>query len=162
MAADRAARFAALLGVLWAAHDVGDHVIQTDDHAAMKVHADPHEWIPGMVGHLATYHAAQLAAIAALRPFGVRPAWRRTLAAVALSAGTHGLLDRRWPVVELLRRTGSARFARARVRIGSERPEQDGSVVVDGPLPLHGPHLADQALHRAALAVAAGILAGGR
>jgi hypothetical protein len=38
------------------------------------------------------------------------PAWR-ALVALALSAGSHALIDRRWPVRRLLRAVGSPGFA---------------------------------------------------
>jgi hypothetical protein len=150
------------MAALWAAHDLADHVVQTDQQAATKATS----W-RGMAGHIGGYQLTQAAALAALRPLGVRPSWRRALAAVALSAGTHALLDRRWPVVRLLERTGSARFSQpvlegqaATVVWAPGHP--DAVAVVEGrPLPLHGPYLADQALHHACLAVAAYVLAGG-
>ncbi|MDY0816552.1 hypothetical protein [Kitasatospora purpeofusca] len=49
------------------------------------------------------------------------------------SAGTHAILDRRWPVRLLLERTGSPNFAVL----------QSGGI--------SGPYLADQALHATAL-----------
>lgn len=150
--ADRAARFAAALAALWAAHDVADHVVQTDHQAATKATS----W-RGMAGHVGTYHAAQVGALAVLRALGVRPSWRRTLAAVAWSAGTHALLDRRWPVTRILRATGSPRFSRPQIVVGPT----DGDTMA-GPLPLHGPYLADQALHHGALFIAALLLATGR
>lgn len=153
------ARFGALLAALWAAHDLADHIVQTDHQAATKATS----W-RGMGGHITTYHLTQLAALAALRSLaGIRPSWARTLAGVALSAGTHTLLDRRWPVVRILELTGSPGFARP--VIPGQQAEVDAEVVVAEvkaqPLPLHGPYLADQALHHACLAVVATILAGG-
>jgi hypothetical protein len=162
------ARFGAALAALWAVHDLADHVVQTDHQAATKASS----W-RGMAGHIGTYHLVQAATLAALRALaGIRPSWRRTLAAVALSAGTHTLLDRRWPVVAILEATGSPGFAAstevpAALVDGTHpnwRQEQlDPAIGItrNVRLPLHGPYLADQALHHGCLAVAAAVLAGG-
>lgn len=153
---NRAGRFGAVLAMLWVAHDLGDHVAQTDHQARTK--AD--NW-RGMAGHIGTYHLTQAAALAALRPLGVRPSWRRVLAGMAFSAITHAFLDRRWPVVRLLELTGSPGFARPVVRtVGDVRDVLGANSTVDavGQLPLHGPYLADQALHHACLAVTAAVI----
>lgn len=152
-------RFAAILGALWAAHDLADHVVQTDHQAATKAH----DW-RGMAGHVGSYTATQAVALGALRAAGVRLRPRSALAGLAVSAASHAFLDRRWPVVALLERTGSARFAHPVVRTEADvrevlgaRPQADGR----GPLPLHGPYLADQALHHVCVALAAAVVAGG-
>lgn len=145
--------------MLLAAHDLADHVVQTDHQAATKATS----W-RGMAGHIGGYQATQAVALASLRPMGVRPSWRRALAGTAISAATHAFLDRRWPVVRLLERTGSAQFAHPVIR--HPLPEKVGKLNAahepqPTPLPLHGPYLADQALHHVCLAVAAYVLAGG-
>lgn len=168
----QAARFAAAYAALWAAHDVADHIVQTDHQAANKADIDPVGW-RAMAGHVGGYHAVQLATVALLRTAGVRPPWWRILLAVAWSAGTHALLDRRWPVIRLLERTGSAAFAASAVvpavlvdetspEYRRERDPHAIGITRNPALPLHGPYLADQALHHAAIVVAAAILAGGR
>mgnify|MGYP000943650341 CR=1 FL=1 len=158
----------AVYAALMAAHDLADHVIQTDHQAAGKADS----W-RAMAGHVGSYQAAQAVALAALRPLGVRPAWWRLALASAWSAGTHALLDRRWPVRRVLELTGSRGFARGEMTLPealvlSERPLAGQAGAVQGwvqehhaPAPLHGPYLADQALHHACLFVAARILAGG-
>jgi Protein of unknown function (DUF3307) len=135
-AASRAAAFGAILAALCAAHDLADHVAQTDHQAKHKATS----W-PAMAGHVGSYTAVQVAALAVLRPMGVQPSWRRMVAGVAVSAGTHAFLDRRWPVAAILRYTRSPKFA-----------------VMD--YPISGPYLADQSLHHACLFVTALILAG--
>lgn len=162
----RSDRLGAAYALLWASHDVADHVIaQTDHQAARKADPGPAGW-RALAGHVGLYHAAQLAAVVALRAAGVRPSLARTAAAVALSASTHAFFDRRWPVRWLLEHTGSRGFAASGIvpvqavdlpapgasNLGFVRPH---------PLPLHGPALADQALHHVAIAAAAWILAGG-
>lgn len=154
----RAARFGAAMAALWAAHDLADHVVQTDHQAFTK----SGDW-RGMAGHICTYHVTQAAALAALSTLGVRPSWRRTTAGIIFSAASHAFLDRRWPVVRLLQLTGSERFAQAVIparRVWRECGEPDSRVDAI-PLPLHGPYLADQALHHVCLAVAAYVLASG-
>lgn len=158
------AAFGALLAALWAAHDLADHVVQTDHQAANKASS----W-RAMSGHVGSYTAVQLLALAALRGLAdVRPSWRRTLVGVALSASTHALLDRRWPVAAILRATSSPGFATSTiVRVeweanGHGLPHSAGiprNVPATGPLPLHGPYLADQAFHHGVLAMCAAILA---
>lgn len=154
--------YAVLLPTLYAAHTVADHVVQTDQQAATKATS----W-RGMAGHVGGYQLTQGIAVGAvLAASGLRPTWRGLLAGTLVSAASHAFLDRRWPVIELLKRTGSSRFARAQVHVapvrvlpgGAARSEQwttDQSV----PLPLHGPYLADQALHHVCLAVAAALMA---
>jgi hypothetical protein len=142
--------------MLWAAHDLGDHVVQTDHQAAGKATS----W-RAMAGHLVGYHATQAAAIAVLRSLGVRPSWRATAAGIAFSAASHAFLDRRWPVARLLEHTGSTNFARPQVRVVVAKGfESAPRPISTGVLPLHGPYLADQALHHLALTVVALILAG--
>lgn len=129
--------YGSTLAVLWAAHNLGDHVIQTDHQAAHKTHS----W-KAMTGHVGSYTATQVAALLGLRTLtGGRGGWRRLAAGVAFSAATHAFLDRRWPVTRLLAATGSAAFA--------ERTD-----------PICGSYLADQALHHACLAVSAALITG--
>jgi Protein of unknown function (DUF3307) len=86
--------------VLWA-HLVGDFVVQTDRQATNKEHC----W-RAMAGHLLGYHVP----LTAVAIYG----WGLTLPAaalVAVSVLSHAVIDRRWPVVWLMRATGSAGFA---------------------------------------------------
>lgn len=163
-----AGRFAAVLGALWAAHDLGDHVVQTDHQAATKASS----W-RGMAGHVGGYTVTQCVALGALHAAGVRLRPGSALGGLALSAATHAFLDRRWPVVELLRRTGSGRFASGRIDLEIEvmdnglpsfthrrRPEDSQRIThARGPLPIHGPYLADQSLHHVCVALAAALVA---
>lgn len=117
-----------------------------------------------MGGHVGGYTAAQ---VVALRVAGVRLLSWRTLAGVAFSAATHAFIDRRWPVRWVLDHTGSLAFARSAVlpALRVVVPQVSGQFTGRGhtmpaPLPLHGPYLADQALHHACLFVSARIIAG--
>ena len=167
----RAARFAAVLGTLHAAHNLADHVVQTDDMALRKAG----HWSANLA-HVGSYHVVQVAALAVADRalgLGLRPG--RTAAAVCFSAASHAFLDRRWPVRRALELIGARGFASPRTVVylsvdGLGRVVGDGhltrgvpgDVEASGPVPLHGPYLADQALHHACLWLAALIMAGGR
>jgi hypothetical protein len=132
----RAVVFVVALVVLLVAHQIGDHVVQTDHQAARK--AGP-GWtaVWAMAGHLAGYHlCALLLLLAAFGLLGLPLTATGVVAGLAFSALTHALLDRRWPVTALLRALRSPRFAEATS-------------------PVCGPYAADQALHQGALLVSA-------
>jgi hypothetical protein len=127
--------FVATLLALLVAHQLGDHVLQTDRQAAGK--ADGARWLWPMVGHLAGYHlAAAVAVVGTCVALGLPLTVRGVGAGLLFSALTHGLLDRRWPVRAILRAIGSPRFAETTA-------------------PVCGMYAADQALHKAALLVSA-------
>lgn len=165
-----ALRFAVTLPTLLVAHNVADHVVQTDHQAANKASS----W-PAMAGHIGGYLATAEAAVQLVGAVtGVRPSWRRRLAGHVLSGATHAFLDRRWPVVRALELTGSAGFARPQMPSVFVDGTVDGATIYSpsgkdpaigvartGPLPLHGPYLADQALHHGCLLLAALVMAGG-
>ena len=119
MSMDRAARFAASYALLRAAADVEDHWVQTDHQAATK---GQHDHNPGQTSaagrrtcaaHVATYTATQAAALlAGSRILGIRPRPGRVAAALALSAVTHYVADRREPLRRLADATGSRDFVR--------------------------------------------------
>lgn len=133
--------FAATLGTLLVAHNVGDHIVQSDCQAAGKAAAEPAEWVPAMCGHIGGYQAAQAAALAAVLPAsGLRPSWRGLLAGTVFSAASHAFLDRRWPVRWILQHTRSPKFA-------------------DLQAPINGPYVADQSLHHGCLFVSALLMA---
>ncbi len=130
--------FAATLPILLVAHNLADHVTgQTDQQAADKA-------LPGWPGwsanlrHVAAYHLT-LIIVAGLAWLVLPLHWSPlgiTLA-LAWSAGTHALLDRRWPVRWILEHTKSPKFA---------------TLAGHG---LNGAYLADQALHGTALLISA-------
>lgn len=123
---------AAVLAALIAGHLIGDWVVQTDRQAARKgwpqeVDGDVEAalevafnrlgllrrflWLRSWranQAHVATYHAAVLAALAPVWPDG--HAWPLTVL-VAVSWVTHSFIDRRWPVRWLMEHTGSRPFA---------------------------------------------------
>lgn len=151
----KAATFAAVYATLRAAHDLADHVLQTDEQALGK--AATSAWRRPLAGHVASYHLAQVAALVAVVPaLGLRLRPSRVAAAVALSAGTHAVLDRRWPVRRVLEATGSPGFAQGTFTLAGART--DGSAPTETAalrVPLSGPYLADQALHHLCLWAAA-------
>lgn len=132
----KATAYPAVYALLRAGADLGDHWVQTHRQACTKA-------LPGAPGHkalarhVATYTATQAAALlAGNRLLGLRLRPRSMAAALALSAGTHYLIDRRWPIQRLAGAIGKAGF----YELGG---------------PLGGAYLLDQAAHHAAEAVAA-------
>jgi hypothetical protein len=128
--------FAVALVVFNVAHQLGDHVLQTDHQAASK--ADP-GWVGvrAMAGHLFTYHlAAGALLVGTFAVLGLPLTVTGLAAGLAVSALTHGLLDRRWPVRAMLRAVRASKFAAATS-------------------PVCGMYQADQAWHRLALLVSA-------
>ena len=102
----RAVIFAVALLALLVAHQVGDHVVQTDRQATTKA-ARGGAGLRAMAGHLVGYHvtaAALLVGTDAVLGLPISP--RGMLAGLGFSALTHGLLDRRWPVRAVLGRPG--------------------------------------------------------
>lgn len=144
--------FGASWPVLYVGHNLADHVTgQSDWQAANKVAPKPEEitagakphrgWLANLA-HILQYHLTLIVLgflawwVLPLHwsPFGV-------ITALTWSAGTHALLDRRWPVRWLLDHLGKKRFAR----------RESGGV--------NGMYIADQALHSLALGVSAVLLA---
>jgi hypothetical protein len=138
--ASRGVVFLVALAVLNVSHHVGDHVLQTDRQATHK--AEP-GWVGlrAMTGHLVTYHlAAVLLLLGTFVVLGLPLSVTGLAAALACSAFTHGLLDRRWPVRAMLHAVRASKFAAATS-------------------PVCGMYQADQAWHRLALLASALLLA---
>jgi hypothetical protein len=132
----RAVVFVVALVAFNVAHQIGDHVLQTDHQAARK--SEP-GWIGvrAMAGHLVTYHAAAAGLlIGTFAALGLPLSAAGLVAGLACSAVTHGLLDRRWLVRALLRAVRAPRFA-------------------ESTTPVCGMYQADQAWHRLALLASA-------
>jgi Protein of unknown function (DUF3307) len=91
--------------VLLAGHLVGDWMVQSDWQATNKTRS----WA-ALAAHLAGYHLAM--GLLLLIPV-LRDGWPagKALAALTVSAATHAVIDRRWPVRALLRAAGSPGFA---------------------------------------------------
>jgi hypothetical protein len=91
--------------VLLAGHRLGDWVVQSDWQATNKTRS----WA-ALAAHVASYHLLMglLLLIPILRDGW--PAWK-ALAALTVSATTHALIHRRWPVRALMRAAGNPGFA---------------------------------------------------
>jgi hypothetical protein len=92
--------------VLLAGHLLGDWVAQNDWQATNKTRS----WA-ALTAHVASYHLL-MGLLLLLIPVA-RDGWpvRKALAALAVSAVTHAVIDRRWPVRALMRAAGSPGFA---------------------------------------------------
>lgn len=146
MRTSRAARFAAAFAALYAAHQVGDHIVQLDRDAQDKGK-------PGREGqaacarHVASYTATAAAALAATEAVtraGIRPG--RALAGLLLSAATHYVIDRRKPLRRFAEMSGHADF----YQLGMPRPGRD-----DKPCLGTGAYALDQSAHVGCLFLAA-------
>lgn len=135
-----AATFAAAFAALYAGHMVGDHLVQT--HKMSQGKTAPTGWLLPMAGHLAGYGLTQLAALICLAVVDVRLSLLGVVVGLAFSVGTHGFIDRRWPVRWLLEHTGSKEFA---------------DLNTGG---INGMYLGDQAAHIGCLFVAALLIGG--
>jgi hypothetical protein len=91
--------------VLLCSHLVGDWVTQSDWQAANKTRS----WA-ALAAHVGRYHLVMglLLGVPVLRDGW--PAWK-ALVVLSVSAASHALIDRRWPVRALLRAVGSQGFA---------------------------------------------------
>lgn len=154
-----AAKFGAVFAALFAAHQVADHWVQTEHQAATKGMPGAEGWKANL-GHVASYTATQGAALAvADRALGLRLTPGRALAALALSAITHSVIDRRWPLKLAAERTGHAGF----YALGAPRPTHPQSAArPDNPCLGTGAYAMDQSAHIGFIAVAALLAATGR
>lgn len=89
-----------LLPLVLAGHFIGDWIVQTDWQAANKAKL----WRADLE-HVATYSVA----LAACCVWALHD-WRLAVL-LGVSAVTHAIIDRRWPVRWLLSHTGSERFS---------------------------------------------------
>jgi hypothetical protein len=120
--------FAVFLGVAICAHQVADHVFQTDNMAANKAKPGRTGW-SYLLQHVYVYHTIMLGMLlVTVVALGLTISVCGLLLAIGFSAMTHAVLDRRWPVKWILDHTGSPEFAKLQS-------------------PLCGMYLADQGLH---------------
>jgi Protein of unknown function (DUF3307) len=91
--------------VLLGGHLLGDWVAQTDWQATTKTRS----WA-ALAAHVASYHL--IVGLLLLLPV-VRDGWPagKALVTLTVSAMTHAVIDRRWPVRALMRAAGSPGFA---------------------------------------------------
>lgn len=130
--------FAAVFAALYAAHQVGDHWIQTQ-------HQAEHKGVAGWVGrwacvkHVTSYTATGVVALALLAGVtGWRPTVVPLLVGLTVSAVSHYIADRRTPLFRLALATGSGRFW----LLGAPRPDRD-----DNPSLGTGAYALDQSWH---------------
>ena len=91
--------------VLLSSHLVGDWVTQSDWQAANKTRS----WA-ALAAHVSRYHLVMaLLLLAPILRHGW-PAWKALLI-LGISAASHAIIDRRWPVRALLRAVGSQGLA---------------------------------------------------
>ncbi|MER6364814.1 transcriptional regulator [Kitasatospora sp. NPDC001527] len=156
----RAARFAAAYALLRTAADVADHWIQTDHQASTK---GQHDHTPGQssaagrracVAHVTAYTATQGAVLlAGTRLLGVRLRPGPVAAALALSAVTHYVADRREPLRHLANATGKDTFYALGTPAHPAHPVTAGGSYA--PTLGTGAYALDQAWHHAFETVAA-------
>lgn len=120
--------FAVFIGVAIPAHQLADHVLQTDKMANNKAKTTRAGW-SYLLQHVYIYHMIMFAmllitAVALNLPVTLLGVFFSLL----FSAVTHTVLDKRWPVKWILQKTGSSNFAEIQT-------------------PICGMYLADQSLH---------------
>jgi hypothetical protein len=94
-------------------HLVGDWIVQTDYQARTKVMGWPEGFI-AMMEHMNSYHLTLLASIFLFGGLDIGNDWGdywRALILISVSFLTHAFIDRRWPVVRLMRLTQSQDFS---------------------------------------------------
>jgi hypothetical protein len=92
--------------VLLSSHLVGDWVTQSDRQATNKTRS----WA-ALAAHVGRYHLVMaLLLLAPILRHGW-PAWK-ALVVLGVSAASHAIIDRRWPVRALLRAVGSQGWRR--------------------------------------------------
>ncbi|MDI6098184.1 DUF3307 domain-containing protein [Actinoplanes sp. NEAU-A12] len=132
--------FAVSIGTLVAAHQLADHIFQTDSEAGAKAAHGWHGW-RHLLRHVTTYHLTALVMLLlTVTVLDVPVTVTGMVAGIGFSAVTHAFLDRRWPVRWILQHLGASGFA-------------------DRQTPICGMYLADQALHYACLWVSALLIA---
>jgi hypothetical protein len=144
-----------VFAALYAAHQVGDHWVQTGYQAAVKG-KDGWEGRRACAAHVATLTAVKAAALAAVHVAGHRLHPRRAAVALAADAVSHYLADRRshYPqrgLVKLAGLTGRGDFW----LLGMPREGRD-----DNPVLGTGGYALDQAFHTGCLWIAALACAG--
>lgn len=160
--ASSAARAAVTYAALRTAAHVADHWFQTSHQAAHK--AD--EGCAGhkvMAGHIASYAGSQAVAMVVANralDLGLKPS--RIAAAIAFSAATHWVIDRRWPVRKMAEASGNTGCKRGGQCVEPEHAP-DGSEC-DGGFhglggPLGGAYILDQSAHHLMEGIAA-VIAG--
>lgn len=114
----RAATFAAVFAGLYAAHQVADHWIQTDQQAGDKGGRDRIGQL-ACAAHVASYTATTTATTVALNhTLKLGLGWKAILGGQIISAVTHYAIDRRYTLAALCDRAGKSNF----LKLGVPRP----------------------------------------
>ncbi|MFD4400814.1 DUF3307 domain-containing protein [Kitasatospora sp. NPDC058478] len=119
--------FPSVFVLLLVAHFAGDYLFQTDHMATHKGECSRRGWRANSE-HVAA-HVASMFAVLVVARFSLdldTGTWP-TLAAIAWAAGTHGFIDRRWPIAWWMDKTGSAAF---RTNGGAPLVDQAAHIVV--------------------------------
>ena len=155
MNTDPRIRFAVTLAPLYAAHQVGDHWVQTHHQASTKGGRGEQQRAgqAACARHVATMTATKALMLAATCAVTrTRLPLGRTVLALAVDAGSHYWADRRYTLAGLAGLLGKTGF----YQLGQPRPGRD-----DNPSLGTGAYALDQAWHAAWLWAAALIVAGG-
>jgi hypothetical protein len=146
-----------VFAALYAAHQAGDHWVQTSAQARDK-------GLRGWAGrracaaHVAGLTACKAAALAILHVSGHRIGWKRAAVVIAADAGSHYWADRRDIAVPAgLPRLAFATGHREFWMLGLPRPGRD-----DNPVLGTGSYALDQAWHIACLWAAAAVIGSAR
>lgn len=104
--------FAETFVLLYAAHLAADYPLQTDHQASCKADKTKTGWLAN-AAHAGTHVAASAVALAAGwrlldLPLTIVP----TLLLLAWIGGTHGFIDRRWPITWWMQHTRQDEFIR--------------------------------------------------
>lgn len=114
---ERALRFAVVMLAALVAHELGDFPGQTDKMANRKGApgynpenievSNVRSWLANQA-HCTEYNAVMAAVVGATcKTLGIKVTWRRALAGLGVSWVTHAIIDRRWPVVGLMKLKGT-------------------------------------------------------
>ncbi|MFJ5922737.1 transcriptional regulator [Kitasatospora sp. NPDC092948] len=160
MSSSRVARFGAAYALMRAAADVADHWVQSDHQACTKGQHDHNEGQSSVAGrkacaaHVAAYVGTQgLALLVGARMVGMRLRPVPVAAALAVSAVTHYVADRREPLRRIADATGKSNFYALGTPAHPAHPTTaDGTYA---PVLGTGAYALDQAWHHAWETVAA-------
>ncbi|WP_334665665.1 DUF3307 domain-containing protein [Streptomyces cyaneofuscatus] len=105
--------FASLFVLLYLGHLLADYPLQSDHQAARKADRSPSGWYANLT-HAATHVATCAAALAvgALVLDDVAVSLPVALVALVWIGATHAFIDRRWPVLWWMTRTGQASWVK--------------------------------------------------
>jgi hypothetical protein len=149
-----ATRFLVASAAMIAAHEVGDHWVQTGHQACVK---GERGWRGRLAcaSHCATYTATQALTLAAASRWLRVPLGGRAVAAgLALSVASHYFADRRTPLARVARAVGSGGYLDEAVVV--RRPGTEPATTGPGTGSFH----LDQSWHYAWIFVAALVIAG--